>query len=90
MDLSHPRAHILERDYEKRGSGPRYRAQIVDLTVGDTLADFGRILEHEEVQREAGFRMFRIRTERPAQWPVKTSVFTVPEYVYYGVTELTA
>lgn len=89
MDITtHSRGYILERDHEKRGGGPRYRAQVADLVAGDTLAEFGRVLEYAEVQPQDGSRMFRLRTEHPQQWPVKTDVFTVPGYLYYGVVAL--
>lgn len=85
---THPRAHILDTDGTDRKGKPRYRAQVSDLMVGDTLAEFGKVLEWSEVAPEGGDRMFRIRTEYPQNYPVRTDVMVMPAYVHYGVTAL--
>lgn len=86
---THPRGYVVERErYQKRGTPTRYRAQIKDLAVGDTLAGFGRVLEWTEIERSDGWRMFRMVTERPQHYPTKTNIFVYPEYVYFGITAL--
>ncbi|MGP4001570.1 hypothetical protein [Streptomyces sp. 8N706] len=85
---THPRVHLLERDGQDRNGKPRYRTQISNLSVGDRLAGFGRVLEWQEVEPENGWRMFRMVTEHPRTWPTRTNSFVMPAYVYYGVLEL--
>lgn len=86
---THPRGYAVEREtYQRRGTPTRYRTQICNLAVGDTLAEFGKVLEWSEVGRSNGWRMFRMVTERPQHYPTTTNEFVMPEYVYYGITAL--
>lgn len=85
---THPRAHVVKEEGRDRTGTMRYRAQVKYLTVGDTLAGFGKVLEWSETDAVDGWRMFRMVTERPQYYPVETNVFHVPEYLYYGVTAL--
>jgi hypothetical protein len=85
----HPRAHVVERDVcQHRGRPTRYRAQIKDLRVGDTLAEFGKVLEWSESGTADGWPMYRMVTERPQHFPTETNVFVCPSYMYFGITAL--
>ncbi|WP_406723378.1 hypothetical protein WJ438_00015 [Streptomyces sp. GD-15H] len=85
---THPHAHVVKQMGAGRTGAMRYRAQVKYLAVGDTLAGFGKVLEWSETDAVGGWRMFRMVTERPQHYPVETSVFHVPEYLYYGVISL--
>jgi hypothetical protein len=84
----HPRAYAVEADGTNGRGKRRFRAQIKDLAVGDTLAGFGKILEFSEVEQSGGYRMFRMVTEHPQSYPVETNEFVRPQYVYYGIVAL--
>jgi hypothetical protein len=46
------------------------------------------VLEFSELAPEGGYRVFRMVTERPQMYPVRTNVIVRPGYVHFGITAL--
>ncbi|WP_127354159.1 hypothetical protein [Actinacidiphila soli] len=89
MDFhTHPRGHVVKPDGQDRHGKPRYKTQVKNVKVGDVLAGFGKVLQWQETEPQKGWRMFRMVTEHPVEWPTRTNIHSMPEYMYYGITSL--